>query len=187
MNEIEVDKLLQVGNLTITVDTNILYEIKRFFKICNKINSMSKYNIKMVISSLVHTEKMFDLKQAYGNKFDTDHIIKVLKDKKVVIEPFTEYHAESIAEWIGTQFPTNEEWQKYKRQECINCLGIKGQNYDIPGTGKKCGARVDWLIAGYAYTEDYLLITDDKGKEFEKIKKKTTLGILEKVLTEWKY
>ncbi|MDM8566234.1 hypothetical protein QUF74_11375 [Candidatus Halobeggiatoa sp. HSG11] len=81
MNETEVCKLLQVGNLTITVDTNILYEIQNFFKVCNKINAMPKYNIKMVISSLVHAEKLFDLKQAYENKFDINHVIKVLEAK----------------------------------------------------------------------------------------------------------
>ena len=54
--------------------------------------------------------------------------------------------------------------------------------YIHPDTGKKCGARVDWLIAGYAHARNYLLITSDKGKEFKRVEKKTTLKILEEVL-----
>ncbi|HIE00030.1 MAG TPA: hypothetical protein EYP59_07035 [Thiotrichaceae bacterium] len=186
MNENEVYELLQAGHLTMTVDTNVLYEINSFIKLCNKcnkINEMPEYEIKIVISSLVHAEKLFDLKQDYGEQYDIDHIIKVLESKKVSIAPFEYHHAEAVAQLIGTQFPTVEEWRKFKRQECMNCLGISRKTqYDIPGSGKECGATVDWLIAGYAHAENYLLITHDKGNEFKPIKKKTTLKILEKAL-----
>jgi hypothetical protein len=100
----------------------------------------------------------------------------------VSIAPFEYRHAEAVAQLIGRQFPTVEEWRKFKRQECINCLGISKTQYDIPGSGKECGATVDWLIAGYAHAENYLLITNDKGNEFKNIKKKTTLEILEKAV-----
>ncbi len=91
MNENEVDELLQTGNLTLTVDTNVLYKTKSFFNVCDRINSindMLKYEIKIVISSLVHAEKLFDLKQEKGDKYEIDHIIKVLEAKKVSIAPF---------------------------------------------------------------------------------------------------
>jgi len=45
----------------------------------------------------------------------------------------------------------------------------------MPGSGKKCGATVDWLIAGYAYAESCLLVTDDKGEEFQGILRKRPL------------
>ncbi len=109
MNENEVYELLQVGNLTITFDTNALYNTRTFFNICDKINLINtklKYEIRLIISSLVHAEKLFDLKQEYGNKYDIDHINQVLKAKKVSIAPFEYRHAEAVAQLIGRQFPT---------------------------------------------------------------------------------
>jgi len=189
MNENEVYELLQTGNLTITFDTNALYGDIRFLNVCDKIddiNNKLKYEIKIVISSLAHAEKLFHLKRKHEEKYEIDLINQVLKRKKVDIVPFEYHHAEAVAKWISTQFSTNEEWQKFKRQECINCLGISKNNYDIPGTGRECGARVDWLIAGYAHAENCLLITNDKGNEFKSIEKKTTLKILEKAVTRIK-
>ncbi len=191
MNENEVSELLQSGNLTITFDTNALHGDIRFFNICDKIDNINnklKYDIKIVISSLAYTEKLFHLKRQHKEKYDISLINQVLEHKKVNIVPFEYRHAEAVAEWIGTQFPNKKKWQNKKRQESIECLGINEKSCNIdPDAGKKCGARIDWLIAGYAHTEDYLLITDDKGKEFEKVEKKTTLGILEQVLKEWNY
>jgi predicted nucleic acid-binding protein len=48
----------------------------------------------------------------------------------------------------------------------------------IQGGGKTCGATIDWLIAGYAEAEGYLLITGDTREEFKGIRK-TTLENLE--------
>ncbi len=55
---------------------------------------------------------------------------------------------------------------------------------EIPGKGKKCGATVDWLIAGHADAKknNYLLITQDRGKEFQDIKNQTDLKSLTIVL-----
>jgi hypothetical protein len=183
MNENEVYELLQTGKLTITFDTNALYGDIRFLNVCDEIdeiNNKLKYEIKIVISSLAHAEKLFHLKKKHKEEYDIGFINQVLKRKKVNIVPFEPDHAEAVAKWISTQFPTSEEWQMFKRQECINCLGINEDENNIPGSGKKCGARVDWLIAGYAQAKNYLLITNDKGNEFKHIEKKTTLKILEK-------
>ncbi|OQY47382.1 MAG: hypothetical protein DRR08_28080 [Candidatus Parabeggiatoa sp. nov. 2] len=86
---------------------------------------------------------------------------------------------------IGEQFLTNQEWYSFKRQSCINCLGVNIANIQMPGSGKKCGATVDWLIAGYAYAESCLLVTDDKGEEFQGIEKKATLKVVEAAVNEF--
>lgn len=104
--------------------------------------------------------------------------------KHINIAPYERRHAQAVVQLIGEQFPSNEQWQTFKRQSCINCLGLNEVNIPIPGSGKKCGATVDWLIAGYAYAEDCLLITDDKGKEFKGIKKQTTFSTLKMVVND---
>jgi hypothetical protein len=127
MNENEVYDLLQVGNLTITFDTNALYNSRTFFNICDKINLINiklKYEIKLIISSLVHAEKLFDLKQEKGDIYDIDFINKTLIRKKVRIAPFEYRHAEAVAQLIGRQFPTDKEWKNFKRQKCMSCLGL---------------------------------------------------------------
>lgn len=48
---------------------------------------------------------------------------------------------------------------------------------------------MDWLIAGYAYAENCLLITEDKGEEFKNIRKtnfESIVAVIEQLLKETK-
>jgi len=188
MNQNEVYKLLYDGNLTIAFDTNVVRQIRRFLSLCdsiNRINDARHCLMRLVVSAIVHTETLFDLKQKYQEQYDINDINRVLNRKHISIVPFEPHHAQAVAQLIGKQFPSNDEWYTFKRQDCINCLGINQANIPIPGSGKKCGATVDWLIAGYAYAEECLLVTDDKGKEFDGINKKTTLKVIEAAVNEF--
>jgi hypothetical protein len=150
----------------------------------NRLNNTHQCQIRLVVSAIVHTETLFDLKQKYKEKYDIDDINHALSRKHITIAPYERRHAQAVVQLIGEQFPSHEQWRTFKRQSCINCLGLNEVNIHIPGSGKKCGATVDWLIAGYAYAEDCLLITDDKGKEFKGIKKQTTFSTLEVAVNE---
>lgn len=140
MNEKEVYELFQMTfqknehHLIITFDTNALYSDKRFLAICDNINKLKikGYKIDIIISSLVHAEKLLDLKQKRKDEYDINYINKILEDKKVSIVSFEYHHAETIAELIGKQFPTDEQWRTFKRQKCIDCLGIRRIKDDIP-------------------------------------------------------
>lgn len=187
MKKNEVYQLLREGKLTIAFDTNVVFNDYRFLTLCdniNRINDADKYQLSLVVSAIVHTEKLFDLKQKHKKKYDIEEVNRFLERKRISVVPFERCHAQAVAHFVGEQFPSSEEWRAFKRQSCINCLGINNANVQIPGSGKKCGATVDWLIAGYAIAEDCLLVTDDKGKEFKGIKK-TTFDELEAAVNQF--
>jgi len=86
-----------------------------------------------------------------------------------------------ISNRFYTRYPTRDEWLKAKIERCAKCLGI---DKDEVNKNKSCSATIDWLIAGYAVAEKCLLITDDRGIEFEGISCKTKLETLEQGLHE---
>jgi hypothetical protein len=177
----EVYLLLCQGQLTLAFDTNAVFGHHQFWRICNKINQLNdkyRYEFNLTVSALVHTEKLFDLKQELKEKYNLEIVTQSLSSKRVSIKSFQVRHAEATASVIGKQFPTNDDWHKFKRQKCIDCLGLQRIEH-LPGKGKTCGATIDWFIVGHAYCEDYLLITQDGGEEFKGIEKKTDLASLE--------
>jgi len=177
----EVYQLLCQGKLTFAFDTNAVFGHHQFWRVCNKINQLNDkyhYEFNLTVSALVHTEKLFDLKQGLKEKYNLEIVTQALISKRVSVKPFEVHHAEATASLIGEQFITNDNWHQFKRQQCIDCLGLQTRE-DIPGKGKKCGATVDWFIVGHAYCEDYLLISQDGGEEFNGIYKKTDLESLE--------
>jgi hypothetical protein len=167
MNKEEVYALLCEGRLTIAFDTNALFGDKRFLALCNKFNRIkhfeTDYQFKLVIPAPAHAEKLLDLKQKFQQKYDYNEVIIGLKDKRVTVMSFEPHHADIVANLIGKQFPNKKDWYQFKLQRCLDCLGLKLKHYEGAATGKHCSATVDWLIAGYAYAEDCLLITDDTG------------------------
>jgi predicted nucleic acid-binding protein len=186
MNKNEVYQLLCDGELTLAFDTNVVFNELRFLTLCdniNRLNEAHKTHLCMVVSAIVHTEKLFDLKQKYKEKYNIEEVNRFMERKHISVVPFERCHAQAVAHLVGEQFPTNEQWRAFKRQSCINCLGIKNTKVQIHGSGKKCGATVDWLIAGYAIAEECLLITDDKGKEFKGVKT-TTFDELEAAVNQ---
>jgi hypothetical protein len=189
MNKNEIIRLIGQGSLTIAFDTNALFRNKQLTKLCDSINHLNliedKYQITLVVPAPAHTEKLRQLKQQRNNSYNHKVVLQGLMDKGINIASFKSCHAEIVAELLYKQFPTDKDWQTFKRQRCIDCLGLGEFKKNIKSSvGKKCSATVDWLIAGYAYAEDCLLVTDDTGKEFKGIDKKTTFDELEVAVTQ---
>jgi hypothetical protein len=183
MNTQEVYRLLCTGELTMAFDTNALFSNQRFRKLCNNINRIKdcdqKYQFNLVVPAPAHAEKLHDLKQQYREHYNFNEIIKGLTDKGITIASFEPHHADVVADLVGEQFPTTQAWRTFKRNRCIACLGLHTDKIThIQGSGKTCGATIDWLIAGYAEAEGCLLVTGDTREEFKDIKK-TTLEHLE--------
>lgn len=178
--------LCQDVELTIAFDTNILFKDKSLIELCDKINHLKLYGnrkIKLVVPAPAHLEKLHDLKQRYKDTYNFEIITSGLRRKGLIVAAFEPRHADIVAGLIGKQFPTTKDWRDFKRNRCINCLGLKGtiDEFIVLGSGKNCGATVDWLIAGYAYAENCLLITEDKGEEFKDIRKTNLESLIEVV------
>ena len=185
MNKEELVTLLRNQELRkIVFDTNALFSLKRFFDVCDRVDELNKqfqFKLEVFIPALVYFEKLYDLRQKLGDKYDKQQFVEILEEKQVQIMPFEPNHAEAVATLLYSQFSTKEAWQTAKIERCIKCLGIPINN---TSKNKSCSATIDWLIAGYAVAEKCLLITDDKGIEFKEISCKTYLEILEQGLCE---
>ncbi|HDN26099.1 MAG TPA: hypothetical protein ENG03_03190 [Thioploca sp.] len=80
MNKKEVEQLLHDGNLTIAFDTNAVHDNSRFLSLCdniNRLNDACQCQIRLVVSAIVHTETLFDLKQKYHEHYDIDDINRI--------------------------------------------------------------------------------------------------------------
>ncbi len=182
MTEAELIKLLKQKQLKIAFDTNVLFGLNRFYRICDQLNTLGQ--IELIVPVLAYIEKIYDLKQSLKQRYNHDLILEGFSSKQVKIMTFTQKHAEAVANLIWQQFPDKKDWKQFKSQRCVSCLGLT----EIPATAtknKRCSATVDWLIAGYAVAENCLLVTDDKGVEFQGVLQKTSLDLLETCLAQF--
>ncbi len=190
MNQNEVYDLLKTCYLTMVFDTNALFSNQRFIKLCNNINRIkdcdNKYQFNLVVPAPAHAEKLHDLKQQYQEHYNSKEIMKGLTDKGISIASFEAHHADVVANLVGQQFPTTQAWRRFKRNRCLACLGLNTNTLTsiAQGSGKTCGATIDWLIAAYAEADGCLLVTGDTREEFKDIRK-TTLEDLEAAVDQF--
>ena len=184
----EIAARLRPGGLAFAFDTNALFGNTSLFAVCSDVARHNDYlaahslpPVRLVISTVAHTEKLFDLKQKFREKFDGAEILRGLERKGLAIEPFEAEHAIETALRIGERNPTTAAWHEAKRQRCLECLGLPTAT-DTPGKGKGCGATVDWLIGGHARAPGCVLVTDDNGPEFDGLADRVKLDVLKAAL-----
>lgn len=203
MNQNDILNLLRQGQLMIVFDTNALFGDKRLKKLCTSINRINrlddKYQLQLIVPAPAHAEKLRQIKQSLTKqhkKYNHEFVLKNLKDMGIEIALFDSWHAEKVAHLFHQQFPTQNDWNQFKLKRCLDCLGrnslkrcldcLELDSFEkfIESTGQTCSATVDWLIAGYAYAVNGLLVTDDTGKEFKSISRKTTFDKLELAINQ---
>jgi predicted nucleic acid-binding protein len=192
MTEDELLALLSDGvEVVLAFDTNAIFGNHAndpFIQLCNAINRLNRIRdprrIRKVIAAPVYMEKLHDLRQGHRN-YDHQKIEQFLEDKQIDVMPFLEAHAEHVAGLLGELYPTPENWHEFKRQRCLSCLRLPDDlAHKAPGNGKHCGATIDWLVAGHADAEGHVLVTDDRGDEFERVQRKARLETVVKVVDE---
>ena len=176
-----LDLLRQPADLTLAFDTNAIFGNSRsdpFVTLCDEINLVNSLldgrKIRTVISAPVYVEKLHDMRQGFGTGFDPEEVGRFLASKGVEVLDLTGAHAQHLGALLGEKFPSSADWHGFKRRRCLQCLGLS-QNHQATGTGKNCGATVDWLVAGHAHAEGFVLVTDDKGPEFDVVQRKARL------------
>lgn len=188
MTEGEVAERLRAGGVAFAFDTNALFGAPRLFGVCaavsqhnERLRLTSLQPIRLTVSAIAHAEKLFDLKQKYRDKFDPDVILEGLRSKGVHVEPFESRHALETAQRLGERYKDTKDWHEAKRLRCVRALGLPTDT-KTPGTGKGCGATVDWLIGGHARAARCVLVTDDTGPEFVGLVDRVKLEVLEAAL-----
>lgn len=179
---------LRAGGAALAFDTNALFGERSLFGVCN---SVAQYNerlaeralppLRLVVSAVAHAEKLFDLKQQFRDRFDAGVILRGLARKGLAVTAFETRHALETAARLGERCPDSAAWREAKRRRCLHCLGLDAATA-TPGSGKECGATVDWLVGGHARAEGAILVTDDKGPEFQGIVERVKLDVLEEAL-----
>jgi hypothetical protein len=202
VTEDEFIERVRKGQGKLLFDTNALFGHRRLIALCDAVTrlndrlaAISGPPLNLLVSAAAHAEKLFDLKQAYDASYSPAQILQGMQRKGLAVLSFETAHAEAMAVLIGKQYPTREEWRQAKKQRCLHCLGIKelaenpgpcsqcGRPGTAPGSGKTCGATIDWLIAAHAVAEGCILVTDDRGVEYKLVQHKIRLTSLERAIT----
>ncbi|WP_309891680.1 hypothetical protein [Archangium sp.] len=179
MNEEDISQRLREGGLTLSFDTNALFLNRKFLTLCDEValwnqrlGSEGRQPVGLRVCTVAHSEKLFDLKQAFQDAFDIGSIMAAFHSKGLVLESFTDKHALALAIRLGEFYPDDKTWREAKRKRCIQCVGLNpNQVQAASGTGRRCGATVDWLIGAHAHAEGYVLVTKDKGVEMKHLKR----------------
>ena len=184
----EITARLRPGGVAFAFDTNALFGEGSLFAVCNDVALHNDHlvarglpPVRLVVSTIAHTEKLFDLKQKFQENFDGAKILRGLARKGLAIEPFVADHAIETAQRIGDRNPNTAAWHEAKRRRCLQCLGLPTAT-DTPGKGSGCGATVDWLIGGHARAAGCVLVTNDTGPEFAGLADRVKLDVLKAAL-----
>ncbi|MGE0489895.1 MAG: hypothetical protein AB7S38_11885 [Vulcanimicrobiota bacterium] len=97
--------------------------------------------------------------------------------KGVSVESYDDSDAIAFSEMVCELFPEKGERHEARKKRCMDCLGVT----EAPG-GTSCPGTTDWHIAGQARGRKWILITDDRGEEFQGVARKATLAQLQEVL-----
>ena len=187
----EIADSVRTGKIDLLLDTNALWSIKRLRRLCNCVQRLNEARtaddrIQLYVSAASHAEKLFDLAQENRDRYDERLINQGLERMGLTIVAFDRAHAAATATLLGSTYPDRTAWHQAKRKQCMACLGIDENKLPVPvlGSGKGCGATIDWLIAGHAMAAGCILVTDDRGVEFRRVERRVKLGILEQALEQ---
>lgn len=189
MTEDEIAERLHAGGLKLAFDTNAIEDDPRTSRLRNDVVQWSSTlasrdlaQVRLIACAVVHHEKVFHLKRQFGERFNPDVIVKALKSRGWQIDPYDIRHALATGEWIGARYPTESTWHLAKKERSLRSLGLDPSKDQVPGSGKGCGATVDWLIIGHARAEGCVLVSDDMGPELLGLVERVKLGTLESAL-----
>jgi hypothetical protein len=187
----EIASRLRAGGIALAFDTNAIWSMVRLTRICDAmkrhnehVESAGRAPVRLVVSTIAHAEKLFDLKQQWREKFDFAVILAGLKSLGLDVQAFEEDHALETAVRLGERYRNDSAWRRAKRARCLHCLGLPPDTPSASGTGRACGATIDWLIGGHARAVGCVLVTDDNDPELGGFIERVGLDTLEDALQE---
>ncbi len=188
----DVYQLVQAADVTLAFDTSVTVR-RGFLSLCDQANWVNERRqalglsgrIHLCVPAAAHTERLFDLAQAHGDRYDVEFVRGVLKERLVTVPDFTVRDAEHCAELLAQRYGTPAEWHAFKKQRCLECAGVPRRYYaEAQGTGQRCGAPNDWLIIAQASRGNMLLVMDDEGRgeEYGLVKRKARSAVVQNAL-----
>ena len=174
--------LMQAADVMLAFDTSVTVR-RGFLSLCDQVNWVNERRqalglserIHLCVPAVAHTERLFDLAQAHGDRYDVEFVRRVLKERRVTVPDFTVEDAECCAGLLAQRYGTSAEWYAFKKRRCLECVGLPAQYHEFAaGDGHKCGAPDDWLIIAQASRGEMLLVMDDEGRggEYDLVERK---------------
>lgn len=83
ISEQEIIERIDSGRAKFLFDTNALFGDGRLIRLCTAIGRMCAHRppVPLYVSATAHAEKLFDLKQAFKDRYDPSVIIKGLEGR----------------------------------------------------------------------------------------------------------
>lgn len=167
---------------TLAFDTNTIFGNTKSDPGVELIDAINRANqrrggapeVGLVVPSVVLHEKIRQMAQRFGGRFDVEQPRGFLRAKNLRVESFGESHAIQVALRLQQRFPTHGDWRAFKKRRCLQGLGLPVGTF-LSRDGSDCGATVDWLIVGHAEADGYLLVTNDSGPEFAAVTLRASL------------
>ncbi len=170
-----IEERIRQGGVQLAFDTNALWHHSRLFSVCNLANELRSkpphLNFQLVVPAVAHGEHVLHIRhqtQEKGRVFDGAKMREDLRRKGLDVQTFGAPDAEGVAELIALRHPDDSSWQEAKRELALRRLGLASLT---EARAKKVSATVDWLIAGQAKNNNWILVTDDQGVEFEDLER----------------
>lgn len=167
---------LKTGDVTLAFDTSVTAR-RGFISMCEQVGRINvkraalgfSVRIELCVPATAHAERLFDLAQEYGDKYDVNFVNTLLTGYQVQIRDFTVSDAEHCTELLMQRYGTPSAWYAFKKRRCLECVGLPIAMYEqlAAGTGQHCGAPNDWLIIAQASQGKMLLVMDDQGRHGE--------------------
>lgn len=171
---------LEARTPTLALDTNAIFGRSGGLDLLDAINRANEARgdapeIRLVLSSVVWCEKLRQMGERFGARFDPSLPLDIAHEKKVVIEPFDGEHAKVVAQRLAERFPSRQAWADAKRARYLRALGLAADTPTRDGT--HCSGTIDWLVVGHAEAMGYLLVSDDGGPEFDGVTRRCTYAV----------
>jgi hypothetical protein len=167
-----------LGDAVLSFDSSAIHfnELIRYANKVNLFNDQRKVKTRLVLSALVHTERMAQERRRRQEAFDQGRIAQFLHGKGITVEPLTAEDAVGCSSWLHAQASTEDGWTELKWSRIREEAGLRD---DAPG---RVSATVDWFIAAHAAARGWILVTSDRGPEFRGITRKVAPERLERTL-----
>ncbi len=180
----ELDAALQQG-CTVAFDTNAIpgANILPFGRAAKRLNEgrSGERRIRLVVPALVDAEHRAHLIWQYastGRKFDPEQPARTLRQYEIEIAPFLASDAAAYAALITGRFTDREAWRREKFAVCARAVNLPDADLSRVGKNHNISATADWFIRSHVESNGWIVLTDDRGAEWQGYARKCSYNAL---------
>lgn len=190
MLAIEAVEVLLKGGVTVSVDTNKANSTRLMKDLSDAISRLNEawaisaagVRVTLVVSAIAFAELLLDHHQSSNSPFNFKLIDRFLASTGIGIEGFLDLDARHFAHRVWQLVGDDEAWQRAKINNCFAELRLSARKEELLHPKARCSATLDWLIASQAEGREWLLVTEDRGDEFQGVERITTFETLKAAL-----